>query len=98
MTYLNGKIYRRAREVDRYFIGSIEIRDDKFFAISFADGRVDFTENGSKFQYKLTNHLINTTVLLEDKNGDGLIAKNINNQDASEVRLGAPTTVFNDKK
>jgi RHS repeat-associated protein len=85
MTYLNGQVYRREGEKDRYFLGGIEIRDNEFFALSFGDGRIAATESGPKFQYKLTDHLGNTTVLFEDKNGDGIITEDLNNPEASEV-------------
>jgi RHS repeat-associated protein len=51
------------------------------------EGRVALTDSVPRFQYKLTDHLGNTMVLFEDKDGDGIITTESMSTDPAAVEV-----------
>jgi RHS repeat-associated protein len=63
-----------------------EILQGDIESYQFGDGRISFHKDGTKHtQYRLSDHLGNTVVLFEDKNGDGVIQENPDDPEISEV-------------
>jgi len=57
----------------RHYLGGMEFKDGVLEAYNFGDGRVVWENGVPKFQYRLADHLGNTTVFFEDKNNNGCI-------------------------
>jgi len=85
-TYLSsGTRYRAEGEHDRYYIGDLELKDGKPEILTFSDGRIVLNDGAPRYQYKISDHLGNTTVLFEDRNRDGVVRANLDNPVTSEV-------------
>lgn len=55
------------------YVGNIEYVNGKLDAIYLEEGRVNYTANGSRFEYTLTDHLGNTRVTFADLDDDGQV-------------------------
>jgi RHS repeat-associated protein len=75
-TFGGEKIRKAASDgagtTERLYLGGAEFVDGEAESFYHPEGRVVF-DNTIRFQYKLTDHLGNTVVLFEDKNGNGEI-------------------------
>ncbi len=94
MTYrTDGSVYtRRANDTTRYYLHNLLVEDDKIRSYQFPNGRVTFpaaTEEDPdprpRFQYTLKDHLGNTVVLFEDRDGDGFINSSLADPATAEV-------------
>ncbi len=94
MTYrTDGSVYtRRANDTTRYYLHNLLVEDDKIRSYQFPNGRVTFpaaTEGDPdprpRFQYTLKDHLGNTVVLFEDRDGDGFINSSLADPATAEV-------------
>ena len=66
----------------------MEYKDGAFEAYYHGDGRVvESSTGGMQFQYKITDHLGNTVVLFEDKDGDGLITTESQTSDPNKIEV-----------
>ncbi len=58
----------------RHRIGALELLDGEPSLYHFGDGRVVLQKDSlPRLQYKLSDHLGNTVVLFEDRNGNGVV-------------------------
>ena len=68
------KKFKKSRQVangeKRVYLGGVEFVDGIAYTYNHGDGRVTLKDE-VHFQYKIGDHLGNTVVLFEDKNGDG---------------------------
>jgi RHS repeat-associated protein len=62
----------------RLYLGGAEFVNGQPESYYHGEGRVALTDSVPRFQYKLTDHLGNTMVLFEDKDGDGIITTESN--------------------
>jgi RHS repeat-associated protein len=62
----------------RLYLGGAEFVNGQPESYYHGEGRVALTGDKPAFQYKLTDHLGNTMVLFEDKDGDGIITTESN--------------------
>lgn len=66
------------------YVGGIEYKNGAFEAIYHAEGRIITVNNTLKYEFALKDHLGNTRIMFMDKNNDGVISQN-SNQELSEV-------------
>ncbi len=86
-TYDGEKIQKITTGTDgekRVYLGGVEFVGGVADTYSHGDGRVTLKDE-VHFQYKIGDHLGNTVVLFEDKNGDGLIDSEITDPEDVEV-------------
>jgi RHS repeat-associated protein len=62
----------------RLYLGGAEFVNGQPESYYHGEGRVALTDSVPRFQYKLTDHLGNTMVLFEDRDGDGIITTESN--------------------
>jgi RHS repeat-associated protein len=78
-TFGGEKIRKAASDgagtTERLYLGGAEFADGEAESFYHSEGRV-VLDNTIRFQYKLADHLGNTVVLFEDKNGNGEILEN----------------------
>jgi RHS repeat-associated protein len=66
------------------YVGGIEYKGSVLEAIYHAEGRITNINGSLKYEYALKDHLGNTRIMFCDKNNDGTISQNTN-QELSEV-------------
>jgi RHS repeat-associated protein len=71
----------------RLYLGGAEFVNGQPESYYHGEGRVALTGDKPQFQYKLTDHLGNTMVLFEDKDGDGIITTESMSSDPAEVEV-----------
>jgi RHS repeat-associated protein len=71
----------------RLYLGGAEFVNGQPESYYHSEGRVALTGDKPAFQYKLTDHLGNTMVLFEDKDGDGIITTESMSSDPAEVEV-----------
>jgi RHS repeat-associated protein len=71
----------------RLYLGGAEFVNGQPESYYHGEGRVALTDSVPRFQYKLTDHLGNTMVLFEDKDGDGIITTESMSSDPLAVEV-----------
>jgi RHS repeat-associated protein len=71
----------------RLYLGGAEFVNGQPESYYHGEGRVALTDSVPRFQYKLTDHLGNTMVLFEDKDGDGIITTESMSTDPAAVEV-----------
>jgi RHS repeat-associated protein len=66
------------------YVGGIEYKNNVLEAVYHAEGRITMINSSLKYEYALKDHLGNTRIMFADKDGDGKISQNTN-QETSEV-------------
>jgi RHS repeat-associated protein len=83
---IRKEVYGQAGAHERLYLGGSEWTDGQPEAYYHPEGRV-IPGDTVRFQYKLTDHLGNTVVLFEDKNGDGQILTEQMSGDTSLIEV-----------
>ncbi|MEM6966477.1 MAG: hypothetical protein AAF573_17060, partial [Bacteroidota bacterium] len=86
-TFEGEKIKKKTTGPDgevRVYLGGVEYVDGVAEAYHHGDGRV-VLNNGTRFQFKIADHLGNTVVLFEDKDGDDVINSTATDPEIAEV-------------
>ncbi|MGB3547102.1 MAG: RHS repeat-associated core domain-containing protein [Saprospiraceae bacterium] len=83
----NGSVFKRfTDDQTRYYLHGLIIEDGEIRSYEHANGRVTFEEDDeAHFQYKLADHLGNTVVLFEDRDGDGYVSSSLADPATAEV-------------
>jgi len=73
-TFGGEKLKKNSPVEVREYVGGIEYKDAVLELIHIPNGRIVRIDDEMRFQYYLTDHLGNTVVVFEDRNGDGAIS------------------------